>query len=225
MPLGLAIPVREVRRYWGYYGPVVHPDADAFIDEAVKALEKESDPRYVSRTFPVRIEGESVFLGDDTELKSSMLARNLKGCKEAVLLAATIGPACDRLAKRASLKSSALMSCYQAAGAAAIEAYVDFVNDKLNEEAKSKGLFPRPRFSPGYGDLALENQKTWFSLLNITRNTGITLTDSLLMLPTKSVTAIIGLSDKDTSCIRQGCEECNMSDTCEYSRKRDQHDS
>ena len=210
MPLGAEIPVR---------GPIEHPEADSYIAEAISALEKESDPHHVYKVFPVSIENDTVRIESRT-LESAALARNLTGCTKAVLFAATIGPACDRLVKRANLKSYTLMSCYQAAGAAAIEAYCDELNDKICEEAKAEGLYPRPRFSPGYGDLAIENQKTWFELLNITKNTGITLTDSYLMVPTKSVTAIIGLSPVNTPCIRQGCENCNMSSTCEYSRER-----
>ena len=219
MPLGAEIPVREVKRYWGYYGPIEHPEADSYIAEAVSALEKESDPHHVYKVFPVSIENDTVRIESRT-LESAALARNLTGCTKAVLFAATIGPACDRLVKRANLKSYTLMSCYQAAGAAAIEAYCDELNDKICEEAKAEGLYPRPRFSPGYGDLKLDHQKDWFRLLDITKNTGIELTDSLLMVPTKSVTAIIGLSPVNTPCIRQGCENCNMSSTCEYSRER-----
>ena len=224
MPLGVTIPVKEVRRYWGYYGPVTDPDADTLIAEAIARYEKESEPRSVQRTFPVSVDGDVIRIGEDV-LESKALARNLKGCSEAVLFAATIGPACDRLVKRAEIRSSALAACYQAAGAAAVEAYCDELNDKITEEAKARGLFTRPRFSPGYGDLGIGNQKIWFRLLDITKNTGISLTDSYLMVPTKSVTAIIGLSDKDLPCIRQGCESCNLSKTCDYSRERTSHDS
>ena len=224
MPLGVSIPVKEVRRYWGYYGPVTDPEADTLISEAIGHYEKESEPRSVYRTFPVSVEDDLIHIGDDV-LESKALARNLKGCSEAVLFAATIGPACDRLVKRAEIKSSALAACYQATGAAAVEAYCDMLNDKITEEARSRGLYSRPRFSPGYGDLNIESQKIWFRLLDITKKTGISLTDSYLMVPTKSVTAIIGLSSNDLPCIRQGCESCNMSSTCEFSRERNSHDS
>ena len=219
MPLGAEIPVREVKRYWGYYGPIEHPEADSFIAEAISALEKESDPHHVYKTFPIEVESDTVRI-DGRTLESAALARNLTGCTKAVLFAATIGPACDRLVKRANLKSYTLMSCYQAAGAAAIEAYCDMLNDKITADCEAEGLYTRPRFSPGYGDLKIENQKIWFDMLGVTKNTGITLTDSYLMVPTKSVTAIIGLSENKLPCIRQGCENCNMSSTCEFSRER-----
>ena len=203
----------------GLRGPVdISPDTDAMIKKAINALEKDCSPKYVSRAFPVTVEGNEVRFAD-VVIKSSSLARNLVGCTQCVLFAATAGPFCDMLVKRASVTSSAYASCCQAAGAAAIEAYCDLINDKIKDEYEAKGLFARPRFSPGYGDLPLENQKDWFRLLDITRNTGIELTGSLLMVPTKSVTAIIGLSPDRLPCVRQGCESCTMSAACTFSRK------
>lgn len=219
MPLGVTIPVNEVRRYMGFRGPVeASPETDAMIKKAVSSLEKDCSPKYVSKEYPVTVEGTTVHFADIT-IESRALARNLAGCTHCVLFAATAGPACDMLVKRAAVTSSAYASCCQAAGAAAIEAYCDLINDKIAEEYEAKGLFARPRFSPGYGDLSLSHQKDWFRLLGITKNTGIELTDSLLMVPTKSVTAIIGLSPNKLPCVKQGCESCTMSQTCAFSRK------
>ena len=219
MPLGVAIPESEVRRYMGFRGLVdTSPETDAMIAKAIASLEKDCSPKYVSKAFPVTVEGFTVKLADIT-IESRALARNLAGCTECVLFAATAGPSCDMLVKRAAVTSSAYASCCQAAGAAAIEAYCDLINDKIKDEYEAKGLYARPRFSPGYGDLALSHQKDWFRLLDITKITGIELTDSLLMIPTKSVTAIIGLSPNKLPCVRQGCEACTMSQTCAFSRK------
>lgn len=54
----------------------------------------------------------------------------------------------------------------------------------------------KPRFSAGYGDLPLEVQKDIFRVLDCPRKIGLTLNDSLLMSPTKSVTAIVGIEDE-----------------------------
>jgi hypothetical protein len=219
MPLGVTIPVSEVRRYMGFRGPVDNsPETDAMISKAVSALEKDCNPKYVSKAFPVKVEGFSVSFADIC-IESRALARNLAGCTECILFAATAGTACDMLVKRASVTSSAYASCCQAAGAAAIEAYCDLINDTIRNEYEATGLYARPRFSPGYGDLSLSHQKDWFRLLDITKKTGIELTDSLLMVPTKSVTAIIGLSPNKLPCVKQGCEVCSMSQTCAFSRK------
>ena len=219
MPLGVSIPENEVRRYMGFRGPVeASPETDAMVKKAIASLEKDCSPKHIAKEFPVSVDGTGVQIADVT-IESRALARNLKGCTCCVLFAATAGPACDMLVKRAAVTSSAYASCCQAAGAAAIEAYCDFINEKIKNEYESKGLFARPRFSPGYGDLSLSHQKDWFRLLDITKNTGIELTDSLLMVPTKSVTAVIGLSPNKLPCVKQGCESCTMSATCDFSRK------
>ena len=124
------------------------------------------------------------------------------------------------LVRRASITSAADSAVYQAAGAAAIEAFLDDYNDKLKASYEARGLFLRPRFSPGYGDLKLEHQKDWFRLLDITKQIGIELTDSLLMVPTKSVTAIIGIGIDETKTGCTGCKGCNRHDTCEFSKER-----
>ena len=61
------------------------------------------------------------------------------------------------------------------------------------EEAVAKGMSLRPRFSPGYGDLPLTVQKEFMTLLDCAHLIGINLNESLLMSPSKSVTAIIGM--------------------------------
>ena len=224
MPLGVDIPVKEVQRYMGYHGITeIAPDMQERINKAIDQVSAQSHPRIVTKEYPVRINGNVITIYNDTEevnMESDALARNLKGCCGALLLAATIGPACDMLVRRASITSAADVAIYQAAGAAAIEAFLDDMNDKIKADYEAQGLFLRPRFSPGYGDLKLDHQKDWFRLLDISKQIGVELTDSLLMVPTKSVTAIIGIGiDKaKTSC--SGCSGCNKKDTCNYSKER-----
>ncbi len=225
MPLEVEIPVKEVQRYMGYHGIVeIEPDMKDKIDKAIDHVSTQSHPRIISKEYPVKINGNDITICAESEeliLHSEGLARNLEGCIGAVLLAATIGPACDMLVRRASIRSAAEAYIYQAAGAAAIEAFLDDYNEKLKASFEARGFFLRPRFSPGYGDLSLEHQKDWFRLLDITKQIGIELTDSLLMVPTKSVTAIIGVGydKKNTGCC-SGCAGCNRSASCEFSKER-----
>ena len=224
MPLEVEIPVKEVQRYMGYHGIVdIAPEMQEKIHKAIEHLGTQSHPRIISKEYRITVAEKTVTLhaeNEDVTFESEGLVRNLTGCCGAVLLAATIGPACDMLVRRASITSAADSAVYQAAGAAAIEAFLDDYNDKLKTSYEARGLFLRPRFSPGYGDLKLEHQKDWFRLLDITKQIGIELTDSLLMVPTKSVTAIIGIGiDKSkTGCT--GCKGCNRHDTCEFSKER-----
>ena len=224
MPLEVEIPVKEVQRYMGYHGIVdIAPEMQEKIDKAIEHLGTQSHPRIISKEYRITVSEKTVTLHADNEdvtFESEGLVRNLTGCCGAVLLAATIGPACDMLVRRASITSAADAAVYQAAGAAAIEAFLDDYNDKLKASYEARGLFLRPRFSPGYGDLKLEHQKDWFRLLDITKQIGIELTDSLLMVPTKSVTAIIGIGIDENKSGCSGCKGCNKHDTCEFSKER-----
>ena len=115
------------------------------------------------------------------------------GCREAVLFAATVGVGLDRLIARYGAVAPSRAVMLQAIGAERIEALCDvFCNTLAVEENRAL----RPRFSPGYGDLPLDTQREIFRVLDCQRKIGLTLNDSLLMSPTKSVTAIVGLCDR-----------------------------
>lgn len=224
MPLGVDIPVKEVKRYMGYHGiNEIAPDMQERIDKAIDQVSSQSHPRLLIKEFRITVSDKTVVIHAENEevtLESESLCRNLSGCKRALLLAATIGPSCDMLVRRASVKSAVDAAVYQAAGAAAIEAFLDSENDRLKKEYEADDLYLRPRFSPGYGDLKLDHQKDWFRLLDISKQIGIELTDSLLMMPTKSVTAIIGIGGDVRKNGCNGCSGCNMRSTCEFSEGR-----
>lgn len=97
----------------------------------------------------------------------------------------------------------------QACAAARIESYCNEINDKLKAEAAEEGLYLRPRFSPGYGDLPLSCQPDFCRVLEAEKTVGITLTESFLMMPSKSVTAVIGVSKIAAGCVKEGCEVCS----------------
>ncbi len=209
---------KEVERYLGYRGlTTIDEKMQSVIEDCIREMEEAMTPRCIYKTFPIEWNGESCeFAGIRVELGN--LTRNLKGCKEIVMLAVTIGPGADRLVKRSEIRDMLKAYTYQAVGAAAVEAWCDEVNERIKQEAADKELYARPRFSPGYGDFPLEVQKDFERILEMPKSIGVSLSESLLMTPTKSITAVIGLSDKATDCHRAGCEECNMHETCEYSR-------
>ena len=123
-------------------------------------------------------------------IESKSLSKNLDGCKRAIVFAATVGVGIDRLIVKYSRISPSRAFMLGAVGAERIEALCDtFCNDmKLSLKAKL-----RPRFSPGYGDVPLSVQRDVLALLDATRKIGISLNESMLMSPSKSVTAIVGI--------------------------------
>jgi len=133
-------------------------------------------------------EGGKCILGH-MDLTSRSLARHLKGCSRVILFAATVGVGLDRAIAKYSRISPAKAVMLQSIGAERIEALCDDFCEMIKEK---KGEI-RPRFSPGYGDLPLGVQREIFDLLSPERRIGVCLNDSLLMSPSKSVTAFIGI--------------------------------
>lgn len=130
------------------------------------------------------------FAGIRTDSKD--LKKCLKGCDRVILFAATAGFGIDRTIRKYERISPASALLLQAYGAERAETVCDAFNREMEKEYGEL----RPRFSPGYGDLPLTLQKEIFAVLRPYEHIGITLTESMLMLPTKSVTAVIGIPEK-----------------------------
>lgn len=134
----------------------------------------------------------------DVSFNSLDLARNLKNCNKVYLMAATIGPQVDALIRRANVCDPPYAAVLQATGAMYIEKFVDYINDLIKKEVASAGgkvgAKTRPRYSPGFGDVPLDLQKVFFRLLPCAR-IGLSLMDTLIMAPEKSVTAFIGVME------------------------------
>lgn len=165
---------------------------DRLYEETAGLLREKLTYRLVYRQ--IRLDADESDLSVLEYFRSSKkLMKNLSGCKEAVIFAATIGAGIDMLIRRYERVEPARGLMLQAFGAERVESLCDRFNDEINEAAKKAGLNTRPRYSPGYGDLKLEVQPLMLELLNAEKRLGITLNESLLMTPSKSVTAIIGI--------------------------------
>ncbi len=208
---------KEVARYLSYRGNQPDEAVQAIIGSCIREVNEAAEPRIVCRRFPLFYSEDGGFQAAALHFTSLSLQRNLAGCREVFLFAATIGIAVDTLIRRTAMLDAAKGLVMQAAAAAAIEAFCDSENDKLRIQVEAEGLFLRPRFSPGYGDLSLDVQRDFLRVLQAQKQIGLTLTDSGLMVPIKSVTALIGISDIPAPCHRQGCEVCSKID-CAFRR-------
>lgn len=164
------------------------------IDLCIEEFNKVADYRYAYACVPVNFVGENICNLGFGEVYSKNLCNILRGCKTAFVFAVTTGIGVDRLLSRLSVVSAAKHFITDAVASAAAESFCDYVDDMLR---KSRG---KPhRFSPGYGDLALEVQPELLNMLNASKNIGITINKSLLMTPVKSITAIMGGCDENNN--------------------------
>ena len=124
---------------------------------------------------------------------SSDLYRRLSGCSAAVIFCAGVGVSIDRTILRYSKTEMSKSVIAQAVGTERIEALCSEFCTEISLQLKAEGLLTKPRFSPGFGDFSLSFQKDIFSLIKPEKNIGVTLNSSLIMSPSKSVTAIVGI--------------------------------
>lgn len=184
--------------------------AENLVDIAYLKLRNEVQPRHIIQKHRCTVDAEGITLDCGVRFTSSDLARHLKDCNEVLLLAATLGSRVDVAIRRTALESVAEGAAAQAVGAALIESYCDSVQSQVD----TGNLAQRPRFSPGYGDWSLEEQRLLFSVLNCSKSIGLSLTDGMMMAPSKSVTAVIGLSE-DVACVWNKCMTCGNKN-CPY---------
>jgi hypothetical protein len=196
----------EIGRYLGYRNDPPGAEVSALIEDCLRQLDAAASPRQISCRVECRIEGDTVRLGA-LSVESRSLAEHLSGCSEAYLFAATLGTGVDQLLRRYSQLRVSRATVLQAASAAMIEAWCDQCQEQLAETLD--GLYLRPRFSPGYGDLPLSFQRPLLDTLEAGKRIGLGLTDSMLMTPSKSVSAIIGLTGDKKSCTVHRCAACS----------------
>ena len=147
-------------------------------------------------------------------LSSQKLSSNLKNSSRVILFAATVGVGIDRLINKYGKLSPSKALMMQAIGAERIEALCDIFCKDISADM---GVRLAPRFSAGYGDLPLTAQKDIFALLDPGRQIGLYLTDSLLMSPSKSVTAFAGITEDCTDINK--CSLCDKKD-CNFRRAK-----
>lgn len=208
---------REIRRYLGYGKNQGDKAVNDLIEKCIRELAAAASPKSISRAYPLKLLSDERIDFTVFKAKSRNLSRNLLDCEQVILFAATLGAGVDVLLHKYTKLQMSKAVIMQAAAAAMIEEYCDEENRKLKGEYEERGLYLRPRFSPGYGDFPLECQKNITAVLETSKRIGIMLTDSLIMAPSKSVTAVIGLSRKPYRCEIKGCEACGKTD-CAYRR-------
>ena len=201
----------EILRYAGAKKAL--PQTEMLIDECILEAIDKLTYKVCYTHFPLYFEEDYIDLSF-VHIKSDNLRKNLSGCSSFVLFAATVGIELDRLILRYGRISPAKALIFQAIGAERIESLCN----EFGRFAEKEFGHTVPRFSPGYGDFPLDIQKDFFRVLDPGRKIGLSLNESMLMTPSKSVTAIIGISPSRKENINHNCSECNNKN-CNFRRK------
>ena len=209
----MTIDIEEALRYLGAARAqgAVRQDAERIARE----LEASVIPRSTFKDFDMEETPEGIWLpAAGLTLAGGLTKKMLAGCRRAVLLCVSLGAAFDALLRAAQARDMARAVILDACGSAYVEAACDEAERAV--AARHPGQYLTDRFSPGYGDLPLSIQPQLLRALDASRRIGVTCTDSHLMLPAKSVTAVLGLADTPQPARIRGCAYCPSRENCPY---------
>lgn len=182
-----------VLRYMGDRSP--SGEVRALLADCIAECADAFTPKVCFAEFPLTLTDTCADLSF-AAVSSKSLTAHLAGCTRIMVFAATVGLEIDRRIRKNTRLSPARALCLQAIGTERIEALCDIFEAEIRRETAAHGAKIRTRFSPGYGDLPLSLQTGIFQVLACPQKIGLSLNESLLMSPSKSVTAIIGITEE-----------------------------
>lgn len=182
------------------------------MDEAEKLLMDAAVPRKIYR----------IMQRAELRLSGVSIERHLEDCEKVAVMAATLGIGVDNLIRRYQVKDMAMAVILDAGASVYIEQVCDGFEAEIGDALGADGcgnneaapLFMTPRFSPGYGDYPITEQKYILSLVDAPRRIGLNATADSLMIPRKSVSALIGLADHPVKGKLATCSECVLREKC-----------
>jgi hypothetical protein len=186
---------QEVLRYLKTDDNLEDQSINKLIDEAVEEIKKLINFRYIYKKFSIKAEEKGVdVLNTTLFLAGESIKKHLENSDEVYLMAATIGNQVDKrisfYEKISITKSMILDAC----ATTAIEEGCDYVEEQIKKEVLRSGNSGITfRYSPGYGDLDIDIQQDFLRVLNAPKKIGLTASKYNMLLPSKSVTAIIGV--------------------------------
>ena len=216
----------EVLRYLEYKGQIIDDNLKETINQCKNITKARINPRYTFRVYSIKKnKGIIEFEGSNLKLESRDLYNVLKDCNKCILMAATIGLDIEKDIRKYSLTELTKGIIIDSCATTAIEEVCDMVQEEVQNNILEDGQYTTLRYSPGYGDLPIEKNKDILNLINGQKEIGLTITTNGIMIPRKSVIAIIGISDNKLSQVKKSCKNCNNKDTCKFKRGVDSCES
>ena len=209
----------EALRYMGCRG-----EPDIRTQELLVACEElmrtAIRPRFLYQIFPLETRVDQISLqGCSLPLEGNDIRHHLGDCTHAALLCATLSAGADTVIRTAQVSDMAKALILDALASAAIEQVCDEAESTLKSQYAD--CYFTWRYSPGYGDFPITIQKDFLRATDAARKIGLTVSDSGILLPRKSVTAIIGLSPFPIEQKRRSCAVCNLRNTCTLRKRGD----
>ena len=209
----------EVLRYLGYNGQEISDHINKIIDICREETINKSNPKYIYSYFNIELLNNEIHVcNTNLILRGNDIKEQLKECKQIAIMVVTLGLEIERfinINENINLtKAIILDSC----ATTYVEAICDKVENKIKDEMLEKGFNTNSRYSPGYGDFPLDIQGELLALISSEKRIGVTISRQHLLFPRKSVTAIIGIGNKEVKSKERDCSKCIMYNSCNFKK-------
>ncbi|RDY23016.1 Vitamin B12 dependent methionine synthase, activation domain protein [Romboutsia maritimum] len=216
----------EVLRYLEYKGQEISKELIEIINECRDFTKQRINPRYILRVYSLKHKSENSkrseiikLEGTNINLESRDLYDLLKNCNKCIVMAATLGIEIEREIRKYSYQNLTKGIIIDACATTAIEEICDLIQSEIKIKLLKDGKYITQRYSPGYGDLSIFKNIDIINLLDSSKEIGLTITQNGIMIPRKSVIAIIGISDSVTIHNTKSCKNCKNNTTCKYRKE------
>lgn len=196
----------------GYGGRAPDAATEERIQTALTRVTAAAEPRWVWK--PYTLEWPPLLVEAAFSLPGEDIRRHLAGCHRAVLLALTLGGGVEQAIRKAEVEDLALAVIMDTAASDLAERYADAAEGAVRGQMEAGGEYVTGRFSPGYGDLPIALQKELLEALGAPKAIGLTVSGSGILLPRKSITAVLGVAHTPVQGQQAGCENCALHGKC-----------
>ncbi|MEG1441726.1 MAG: vitamin B12 dependent-methionine synthase activation domain-containing protein [Oscillospiraceae bacterium] len=219
----IEIDKEEVLKYLGYKNQYdMDGNLDLICDDCIKIIKKSSKPAFLYSYFDIDKNDSGVLICNTSlTLKGKSIASHLEFCDKIAIFCVTLSNEIDKIIKES--KFDVLRQLFLDTSASV---YVEQICEQLSQiikneikiknKDKNKNLFMTKRYGIGYGDLSLSYHQEILTILNAQKRIGVFATSDGILTPRKSVTGIIGFSDKETENAYKACDSCLLRNDCKY---------
>lgn len=205
----------EILRYLGYNGQELSSEINSLISELTEKIKNVCTPVYTYMISDIEKTTQGLHLsGTDIFLTGNDISTHLAGASKCITFACTLGVGFESTLLRLQAQSVTKALIFDAIGTAFIEEVADVTEETLLSPFIKNGYFSKFRYSPGYGDLSLDFQEKIINALQCQKKIGLTVTDTNILIPRKSVTAFIGIFDTPQEKPNSKCEICTNKEMC-----------
>ena len=208
----------EVLRYLGYKNQVLDKVTNDLIDELMDEMRSLIKARYIYRFFNIRKEKDKICIfNSNFSIAGEDIRKHLDKSEVCILMAVTLGNSVDEKIRYYEKISMTKALILDACATTAIEELCDRICEELEEVVQNENNTLTSRYSPGYGDLSIDIQKRFLAMLSAEKSIGLTASSNSILIPRKSVTAIVGVVKRENNSIKKiSCLQCNKYSNCMF---------